>query len=89
MTGNFDRNSDIARLYSPRKTGGRGLKSIKLAYECHIISICQHLVNKNHRKHYLKCIDEHEQEKTMRVGKELLDKFEINDKSTLTPKALS
>ena len=86
MTGSFHQNSDIDRLYLPRKMGGRGLKSIKLAYECHIISIRQHLLNGTHRNHYLKCIVEHEQYKIMRVGKELLDRFEIEDKSTLTLK---
>ena len=35
MTENFHRNSDIDRLYLPRKMGGRRLKSIKLAYKCH------------------------------------------------------
>ena len=87
MTGNFHRNSDIDRLYLPRKMGGRGLKSIKLAYECCIISIHQHLLNSTHRNHYLKCVVKHKQDKTMRVGKVLLYRFEIEDKSTLTPKA--
>ena len=81
--------TDIDRLYLPRKMGGRGLKSIKLAYECRIISIRQHLLNSTHRNHYLKCVVKHEQHKTTRVGKELLDRFEIEDKSTLTPKATS
>ena len=65
----------------------KGAKSIKLAYKCHIISIRQHLRNSTHRNHYLKCVVEHEQDKTMRVAKELLDRFETEDKSTLTPKA--
>ena len=29
MTGNFNRNSDIDRLYLPRRNGGRGLKNVK------------------------------------------------------------
>ena len=88
MTGNFHRNSDMDRLYLSRKMGGRGLKSIKLAYEYCIISIRQHLLNSTHR-HYLKCVVEHEQDKIMRVGKELLDRFEIEDKRTLAPKETS
>ena len=63
MTENFHRNSDIDRLYLPRKMGGRRLKSIKLAYECCITSIRQHLINSNHRTHYLKCVVEPEQDK--------------------------
>ena len=82
MTGNFYRNSDNDRLYLPRKMGRRGLKSIKLVYKCRLISICQHLLNGTHRNHYLKCIVEHEQDKIMRVGKELLDRFEIEHLNT-------
>ena len=89
MTGNFYQNSDFGKLYLPRKMGGRGLKSVKLAYECHIISIFQHLLNSTLRNHYLKCVVKHEQDKTRRVGKELSERFEIEDKSTLTPKATS
>ena len=89
MTGNVHRNLDIDRIYLPRKMGGRGLKSIKLAYECLIISIRQHLLNSTHRNHYLKCVVEYEQDKIMRVGKELLDRFETEDKSTLATKETS
>ena len=66
--------------------GGRGLQSIKLAYECRIISMRQYLLNSTHRNHYLKCVVKHERDKIMRVGKELLDRFEIEDKNTLAPK---
>ena len=69
--------------------GGRGLTSINLAYECRIISICQHLLNSTHRNHYLKSVVEHEQEQIIRARKERLDRFEIEDKSFLTPKATS
>ena len=48
-TGNFHQSSDIDRLYLPRKMGGRGLKSIKLAYECRIISIRQHLLQSTNK----------------------------------------
>ena len=44
ITGNFHRNSNIDRLYLPRKMGGRGLKSIKLAYKCCIICINTYLI---------------------------------------------
>ena len=67
----------------------RGLKSIKLAYQYRIISIPQHLLNYTHKNYYLKCVVEHEQDKTMEVGKKLLDRFEIGDMSTLTRKATS
>ena len=89
MTGNFHQNSDIDRLYLLRKRGGRCLKSIRKVCEFLIISILQHLLNSTHRNHDLKCVVEHEQDKTVRVGKEQLDIFEIEDKSTLTPKVIS
>ena len=79
ITGNLDGILETFRLHLPTKLGVTGLKSIKLAYECRIISICHHLLNSTHRNHYLKCFVEHEQHKTMRVGKELLDRFEIED----------
>ena len=83
MTGSFHRNLNIDRLYLARKMGGKRLKSIKLAYECGIISIRQHLLNSTHRNHYLNCVVEHEQGKIMKVGKELLHRFEIEDNNTL------
>ena len=52
-------------------------------------NIRQHLLNSTYRNHYLKCVVEHEQDKIMRVGKELLDRFEIEDRSTLAPKETS
>ena len=64
--------------------GARGLKSIKLAYECRIISIRQHLLHSTHRNYHLKCVVEHEKDKIMSVGKELLDRFEIEDRSERT-----
>ena len=42
MTENFNRNSDIDRLYLTHRKGGRGLKNDK-TYESRIISISQHL----------------------------------------------
>ena len=43
MTQNFNRNSDIDRLYLPRRNGGKGLKNVKTLHESRIISISQHL----------------------------------------------
>ena len=33
MTGNFHPNSDIDKLYVDRKSGGRGLRFIKIKFE--------------------------------------------------------
>ena len=54
MTGNFHRNSDIDQLFLQRKNRGRGLKSIKIAYETRIISARQHLIRSNNNNKYLK-----------------------------------
>ena len=43
MTGNFHKNSDIDRFYTPRKLGVRGIKKVMAAYECRIVSAKQHL----------------------------------------------
>ena len=55
----------------------------------HNIYLGQHLLNSTHRNRYLKCVAEHEQDKIMRVGKELLDRFETEDRSILAPKEIS
>ena len=45
MTSNFNRNSDIDRLYIPGSMGGRSLRSIHTAHDMRIISVTQHLEN--------------------------------------------
>ena len=47
------------------------------------------LLSSTHRNHYLKCVVKHEQDKIVRIGKEVLDRFEIEDKNTLVPKEIS
>ena len=42
-TNNFHVNSDMDILYIPRAQGGRGLKSIQIAYESRIITLNQHM----------------------------------------------
>ena len=87
MTGNFHRNSDVDRL---RKCGGRGLKSIQIAYESRVISIRQEKEKTRKNENcYLKCVVIHEEQKLMRVGNELLQSVHINDASQLTPRGIS
>ena len=52
MTNNFHVNSDVDILYIPRAQGGRGLKSIQIAYESRIITLNQHL-NRNMNRNSL------------------------------------
>ncbi|GAB1605922.1 hypothetical protein Ahia01_000874600 [Argonauta hians] len=43
ITGNFNVNGDVDRLYTSRKEGGRGLRSVKMTYETRIVALRQHL----------------------------------------------
>ena len=56
MTGNFHPNSDINKLYVDRKSGVRGLRSIKIMFESRIVALRQHLThskNRNEIMHYI------------------------------------
>ena len=88
MTENFNRNSDIDRLYLPRRNGGRGLKNVKALYESRIISISQYLKLNKERNIYLREIAAHEEDKIIGVVHELLNKHNIADESK-SPKYLS
>ena len=85
MTGNFNRNSDIDRLYLPRRNGGRGLKNVKTLHESRIISISQ--LNRERNK-YLREVVAHEEDKIIRVAHELLNKHNIANENK-SPKYLS
>ena len=88
MTGNFNRNSDIDRLYLPHRNGGRGLKNVKTLYESRIISISQHLKLNREHNDYLREVVAHEQDKIIRVANELLNKHNIANENK-SPKYLS
>ena len=56
MTGNFHPNSDIDKLYVDRKSGGRGLRFIKIMFESRLVALRQYLThskNRNEIMHYL------------------------------------
>ena len=88
MTGNFNRNSDIDRLYLPRRNGGRGLKNVKTLYESRIISISQHLKLNRESNKYLREVVAHEEDKIIRVAHELLNKHNIANENK-SPKYFS
>ena len=88
MTGNFNRNSDIDRLYLPRRNGGRGLKNVKTLYESRIISISQHLKLNRERNKYLREVVAYEEDKIIQVAYELLNKHNIANENK-SPKYLS
>ena len=53
MTGSFHPNSDIDKLYISRKSGGRGLKSMKILFESRILALRQHLRQSRERSDIL------------------------------------
>ena len=89
MTYNFHRNSDIDQLYLQRTTGGRGLKSIKIAYGTRVITARQHLIRSKNNNKYLENVIKHEDNNLMRVGKELPESMNIDDNNQLKPQMIS
>ena len=77
MTGNLHQNSDVDRLFLPRRRGRCGLKSIQIAFETRIISVQQHLGANSKNNQYLNISKLHEKDKLMRVVEELLQKNEL------------
>ena len=77
MTGSFHPNSDIDKLYISRKSGGRGLKSIKILFESRILALRQHLRQSRERSDILTCVYESEETNIAQLGNELLQSHEI------------
>ena len=89
MNASFHPNSDIDRLYIQRKNGGRGLRSIETMYESRSISLRQHLNRNRNRNQIMQYLYDQESSEVMRVGKELLNKYNIDDNETTVPKSMS
>ena len=89
MIGSFHRNSDVDRLYVQRKKGGRGLKSIQIAYETKIISIRQHITQNVKQNKYIECARANEEGKLVRVARELLQQAGITDDPNASPRTMS
>ena len=89
MTGSFHPNSDIDKLYISRKSGGRGLKSMKILFESRILALRQHLRQSRERSDILTCMYESEETNIVRLGNELLQSHEIQDDHDETAKAVS
>ena len=49
MIENFHLNTDIDKLYVHRKSGGRGLRSIKIMFESRLVTLCQHLTHEKQK----------------------------------------
>ena len=54
--GNFHPISNIYKLYVDKKSGGTGLRSIKIVFESRLVALHQHLTyskNRNEVMHYV------------------------------------
>ena len=89
LTRNFHPNSDVNRLYMQKSLGGRGLIQVPSSYESRIIAIRQHLINNLHRNSALEYIYEKETSDILRVGQELLQKYNIVSIPNEPPKSIS
>ena len=89
LTRNFHPNSDVDRLYMQKSFGGRGLRQVQSSYESRIIAIRQHLIKNIHRNSSLECIYEKEANDILRVGQELLQKYNIVSNHNEPPRSVS
>ena len=62
ISGSFHKNSDIDRLYTIRKQGGRGINSIVDKYICRTVSLNLHLKNHVVENKYLTLVAQHEKQ---------------------------
>ena len=69
--------------------GGRGLRQVQSSYESRIIAIRQHLIKNLHRNSVLEYIYEKETNDILRVGQELLQKYNILSNPNEPPESVS
>ena len=69
--------------------GGRGFRQVQSSYESRIIAIRQHLIKNLHRNSVLEYIYEKETNDILRVGQELLQKYNILSNPNEPPKSIS
>ena len=92
VTGNFHPNSDIDRLYIGRNLGGRGLRSCQRLFESRIITLKQHLhrnKDRNQIMNYVYNEENNNNNNIMRVGNELLQKYDLTSDNEEQPKTTS
>ena len=90
LSGNFHPNSDVDRLYLTRKNNGRGLRSVQVAFECRIVSLHNHIEKIKNRNPIIQVIYHNENNGIIRVGRELLERFNItNDNLDISPRDIS
>ena len=89
MSGNFHPTSDIDLLYIQRNLGGTGLRQIQRVFESRIISIRQYLLRNRDRNTNIAYTCDDEKDNFLRLGKNLLQTYEIDTNSNQNPKTLS
>ena len=89
VTGNFHPNSDVDRLYIGLNIGGRGLRSCQRLFESRIIALKQHLHRNKERNQILNFVYDEERNNIIRVGDELLQKYDLNVQNEEQPKITS
>ena len=75
INGSFHAASDVHRLYSRRKEGGRGLTSIEDVYINRTIIIAEHLEKAQDTNSILKLVRIHEERNIMRLAKEFNEMY--------------
>ena len=85
MAGSLHKRSDIERLYTPRKQGGRGLTSVEDIFTSRTVSLATHIENNKDRNPFLQKVYEHEQLRLFRVANEFKQYLEVQSHQQ-TPK---
>ena len=67
MTGNFHPNSNTDKLYVDKKSGGTGLRSIKIVFEGRLVTLHQHLTYSKSRNEIMHYVRESETDNILRV----------------------
>ena len=86
---NVHPNSNIDRLYMQKSFGGRGLRQAQSSYEGRIIAIRQHLNKILHWSNSLEYTYEKQTNGTLRVGQELLQKYNFVNSTNEPGKSVS
>ena len=85
MAGSLHKRSDVERLYTPRKQGGRGLTSVEDIFTSRTVSLATHIGNNKDQNPFLQKVYEHEQLRLFRVANEFKKYLEVQSQQ-LAPK---
>ena len=77
MAGSLHKRSDLERLYTPRKQGGRGLTSVEDIFTSRTASLATHIENNKDRNPFLQKVYEHDQLRLFRVANEFKQYLEV------------